>query len=159
MENIGKRIAETRKSLGLTQQALADKIDGITVQMISIYEKEKQTPSLKNLIRIAENLDVSIDYLVFGKEKRQNINNCSENNSIYDICKKVFELLEYGNVYSLSNGTNGKTEYSLFIKDKAINNFIKQYEAIKESQKYLPKEYYNVVIERILWEVSNTKYE
>ena len=48
---MGERITESRKKCGLTQQALADKIDGMTVQMINSYERNKQTPSMKNIIK------------------------------------------------------------------------------------------------------------
>ena len=66
---IGKRIKEIREKNSLTQQQLADKIDGVTVQMVCGYEKGKQTPSLKNLIKISEILNVSLDYLCLGRNE------------------------------------------------------------------------------------------
>lgn len=64
---LGKRIKERRQASGLTQEALA-KITQITLQHISSIEQGKRTPSLNLLIKIAEELKVSLDYLVLGKE-------------------------------------------------------------------------------------------
>jgi transcriptional regulator with XRE-family HTH domain len=65
--SLGRRIKERRRTLGLTQQQLADSL-GVTPQHISVIEQDKRTPSLSSLARMAEELGVTVDFLVVGKE-------------------------------------------------------------------------------------------
>ena len=65
--SIGKRIRERRKELNLTQEDLAKAL-GFTPQHISVVEQDKRGPSLLSLARLAEELGVTIDYLITGKE-------------------------------------------------------------------------------------------
>lgn len=67
MQSIGKRIRERRKELNLTQEDLARTL-GFTPQHISVIEQDKRAPSLPSLARLAEELGVTIDYLITGKE-------------------------------------------------------------------------------------------
>lgn len=55
---IGRRIADLRREVGLTQGELAEKAD-ISVVHLSNIELGKKTPGLSTLIRIAEALDVA----------------------------------------------------------------------------------------------------
>lgn len=64
---LGKRIRNRRQAMKLTQQELAKAL-GLTSQHISAIEQDKRAPSLTSLARIAEELGVSVDYLVTGKE-------------------------------------------------------------------------------------------
>ncbi len=65
--NLGQRIRERRKSLDVTQEELARALK-VTPQHISAIEKDRRVPSLSFVIRMAEELGVSIDYLVSGKK-------------------------------------------------------------------------------------------
>jgi transcriptional regulator with XRE-family HTH domain len=65
--SIGKRIRKGRQILEMTQQELAEAI-GVTPQHISAIEQDKRDPSLSSLAKLAEELGVTIDYLVTGKE-------------------------------------------------------------------------------------------
>jgi transcriptional regulator with XRE-family HTH domain len=65
--SIGKRIRKRRQILEMTQQELAEAI-GVTPQHISAIEQDKRDPSLSSLGKLAEELGVTIDYLVTGKE-------------------------------------------------------------------------------------------
>jgi transcriptional regulator with XRE-family HTH domain len=65
--SIGKRIRKRRQTLKMTQQELAEAI-GVTPQHISAIEQDKRDPSLSSLAKLAEELGVTIDYLVTGKE-------------------------------------------------------------------------------------------
>lgn len=62
----GARIKEIRKSRGLTQERLAEKIN---VSPHYVYEIKRglKTMSIYTLANVAEALNVSIDYLVSGK--------------------------------------------------------------------------------------------
>lgn len=65
--SLGQRIIKRRKILKITQEELANAL-GVTPQHISLIEKEKAGPSLSLLPKLAEELGVSIDYLLSGKE-------------------------------------------------------------------------------------------
>lgn len=62
---IGERIAKCRQDAALTQQALAD-LTGLSLQFIACVERGKKGVGIDTVIRIAEALHVSIDYLVLG---------------------------------------------------------------------------------------------
>ena len=65
--SIGNRIRKRRLELGLTQGRLAHAL-GVTPQHISVVEQDKRAPSLSSLSKLAEELGVTIDFLVTGKE-------------------------------------------------------------------------------------------
>ena len=63
--NVSNRITECRKKLGLTQEALAEKAD-VTTQFLSYAESGKRAMRPENLLKIANALGVSTDYLLTG---------------------------------------------------------------------------------------------
>ncbi len=68
LENIGKRIAECRRSKGFTQDELANRL-GITPQALSKWEKGISSPDLSMFFLICSILDVSADFLIGIKNK------------------------------------------------------------------------------------------
>ena len=62
---IGKRITERRKKLGMTQEMLAEKGD-LTPQFVSYAESGKRAMRHENVIKLANALEVSADYLLTG---------------------------------------------------------------------------------------------
>ena len=62
---IGKRITERRKKLGMTQETLAEKGD-LTPQFVSYAESGKRAMRPENVIKLAKTLEVSADYLLTG---------------------------------------------------------------------------------------------
>lgn len=66
LQEIGQRIIERRKKLGLTQEALAEKGD-VTTQFVSYAESGKRAMRPENLMKIAAALEVSADYLLTGE--------------------------------------------------------------------------------------------
>ena len=60
---MGKRIREQRKLQGLSQEELSVMI-GAGRTMVAHYEKESRLPSFGRLIRLAQVLNVSTDYLL-----------------------------------------------------------------------------------------------
>ena len=65
LQEIGRRIMERRKKLGLTQEALAEKGD-VTAQFVSYAEAGKRAMRPENLLKIAAALEMSADYLLTG---------------------------------------------------------------------------------------------
>lgn len=70
--SIGDRICKLRKSKGFTQLDLANKLF-ITDKAISSWEQNRTEPSLEMLVKIAEILDCSIGYLVYGDNPRSDV--------------------------------------------------------------------------------------
>lgn len=65
LKEIGQRIIERRKKLGLTQEALAEKGE-VTTQFVSYAETGKRAMCPENLLKISAALGVSADYLLTG---------------------------------------------------------------------------------------------
>lgn len=64
-EEIGKKIKILRKTRGLTQQQLADKLR-VKRATISNYEIGRRSPHIKELEEISEALGVNLEYFGFG---------------------------------------------------------------------------------------------
>lgn len=67
---IGNFITDKRKSLSLTQQQLADKLN-ISFQAISKWENGTTYPNIEILSDLATVLDVSVDEILAGSEKNE----------------------------------------------------------------------------------------
>ena len=65
--NLGERVKQRRQVLKITQQQLAKAL-GMTPQHISTIEQNKGSPSLPVVAKLAEELGVTTDYLLLGKE-------------------------------------------------------------------------------------------
>lgn len=61
--DLSKNIRIYRKSLGLTQEQLANKLFS-KKSLISNYENEYSTPDIETIIKLADIFEVSIDDLV-----------------------------------------------------------------------------------------------
>jgi transcriptional regulator with XRE-family HTH domain len=70
IEKICDRLKEARKSKGLQQKNLAEKL-GISRAGYSRIETGNVEITTKNLVKITEILDVSLDWLILGKEVDQ----------------------------------------------------------------------------------------
>lgn len=67
-ETLGRRIAANRKSLSLTQDALAEKL-GVTAQAVSKWENDQSCPDITMLPKLADIFDCTTDELL-GRESR-----------------------------------------------------------------------------------------
>lgn len=67
---IGKNIAEIRRSLNMTQQDLADKIE-TTRQTITLYETGQRRIPLVALLDIKETLHVELDQLLPNQQNKK----------------------------------------------------------------------------------------
>lgn len=59
----GKRLNQTRKSKGFTAQKMSEFLS-VSIRTYRNYESETSYPSLESLVKIADILDVSTDYLL-----------------------------------------------------------------------------------------------
>ncbi|MBQ3596961.1 MAG: helix-turn-helix transcriptional regulator [Clostridia bacterium] len=62
-----KGLKEIRKSKKLTQQKVALDLN-VTRECLSYYENGKRQPSLELLVLMSKYFNVSIDYLITGKD-------------------------------------------------------------------------------------------
>lgn len=63
---IGENLKSLRKSMGLTQQQVADKLD-ISRVNYTRYETNASNPDFQTLVALADFYDVSLD-LIFGRK-------------------------------------------------------------------------------------------
>lgn len=66
LKDMGKRLAERRKQLRLTQEEVAERAD-LTTQTISTAETGKKALRPSSIISICAALDISPDYLLLGR--------------------------------------------------------------------------------------------
>ena len=64
--NIAERIKVLRKSKGLSQEELADRI-GVSRQAVSKWESGHNVPDPEKIILLSAALEVTTDYLLLGK--------------------------------------------------------------------------------------------
>ena len=65
--NMADRIQYLRKSKGISQEELADKV-GVSRQAVSKWESEQSTPDVEKIILLSDLFDVTTDYLLKGIE-------------------------------------------------------------------------------------------
>ena len=63
-KKIGIRIKNARTLKGFTQEQLAEHLD-VSVSCISRFETGTSIPSIKMLLKLAETLDVGVEYLLY----------------------------------------------------------------------------------------------
>lgn len=69
-ESLGQRIARLRKSKGLTQEELGDKV-GISSQAVSKWETDASVPDVMLLVKIANIFDITVDELLGNERIRE----------------------------------------------------------------------------------------
>lgn len=99
--NMGIRIAQRRKELHMTQEQLAEKI-GLSLQSISCIELGKKAIRPENLANLCVQLDVTADYILYGKRNEQQMSDTITKLSA--LSPKVFETVQ--NLIDLLSQTN-----------------------------------------------------
>ncbi len=67
LKEVGRRIYQSRISLGMTQEKLAEMMD-VSIQMISNLERGNKEIKISNLVKLSSILGVSTDYILTGRE-------------------------------------------------------------------------------------------
>lgn len=65
-QNIGRRIAQRRKEMGLTQEQAAERA-GLSAQFFACVERGLKNIRAESLLRVSRALEVSADYLLTGR--------------------------------------------------------------------------------------------
>lgn len=81
---VGTRIALQRHKLGITQEQLAQRLH-VTPSAVGMYEQERREPSITVLAALSEELGVSLDYLLTGREYANNNTLLSRTISLTDV--------------------------------------------------------------------------
>lgn len=81
---IGKRMKIKRKEQKLTQEKLSEIID-VSPSYVSEIERGSSIASLSTISKIAQTLDLSLDYLIFGMTQN------NSNNTFGEILKTIPE--------------------------------------------------------------------
>ena len=69
--SIGERIKKSRNALRLSLRDLAEKVE-LSASFLSQIEQGKASPSIENLKKIANFLDVRVSYLIEDEEEKKN---------------------------------------------------------------------------------------
>lgn len=105
-EDIGKKIKILRKTRGLTQQQLADKL-GCKRATISNYEIGRRSPrNIKELESIADALGVNLEYFGFGGSE------------VYDLIGRAKMLFENEDITAEEKAKAYKEIMRLYLKNE-----------------------------------------
>lgn len=70
---LGEQIVKLRKRVNLTQEQLAEKYD-VSRQAVAKWENGESIPDIYKIIQIAELFNVSLDFLILGKNVQRQRN-------------------------------------------------------------------------------------
>lgn len=76
LKSMGKRIQSRRRQLEYTQEQLAELMN-VSIQMVSNLERGNKAIRIENLINLSRILNVSVDYLLTGKQSLDDANELS----------------------------------------------------------------------------------
>lgn len=82
-KSIGKRIRTQRELFGYTREKLAEQLD-VSSKFVSDIELGVKGVSIKTLAKITEILDINVDYLLFGNEYLDEV----EQNTLLSLYRK-----------------------------------------------------------------------
>lgn len=97
LTDMGIRIAQRRKELHWTQEQLAEKM-GVSLQTISNIELGKKAVRPENLANLCSYLDVTSDYILYGKRNEQQVSDTvaklsSLDSEAYNTVQNLIDLL------------------------------------------------------------------
>lgn len=93
LQGIGKRIQTRRKQQGYTQEQLAEMMN-VSIQMISNLERGNKAIRIDNLINLSQILNVSTDYILTGKQTKDDVTAViAQISSLSERDRKMIELL------------------------------------------------------------------
>lgn len=125
--NVGEKISKLRKSKGLTQLDLAEKLF-ISDKAISSWEQNRTESSLEMLVKISEIFDCSIGYLVYGDNPKSSV----ETEIKIKISEKDYKRLlnfmtQKAQFIKESNqvDTYYQPTYRKFLNDKEVNEWLR----------------------------------
>lgn len=97
MKDFGLRLENLREKCGYMKYEVSEKL-GFTANVYGSYEREERRPTMETLIQLADLYNVSLDYLIRGKEYTRDQN---KNVEILQELITYFEELEMKEPYIL----------------------------------------------------------
>ena len=91
LSGMGIRISERRKELNLTQEKLAEKM-GVSLQTISCIELGKKAIRPENLANLCSHLNVSADYILYGKRDEKLMNELTS--KLSELSSEEYSIVE-----------------------------------------------------------------
>ena len=116
--NVGKLIAKLRKENGWTQVELAQRLQ-VSDKAISKWESGAGLPEISQFPALARLFNVSIDYILTGKEIEKEIITISKS----ELCAKNDDVELAEEVKDLPSDENGKTIVDYIVKYQSLNVF------------------------------------
>lgn len=118
--SIGKTIAALRKSKGWTQVELAEKLS-VSDKAVSKWESEAGLPEISQLPVMANLFDVTIDYIMTGKEPEKEIIAISK----AELCAKTDDISLAEEVKDLPKDEKKKNVVDYILEYQSLNVFRK----------------------------------
>lgn len=164
LQMFANRLKELRLSLNMTQSQFVKNL-GITASALSAYEKNLKNPSIGIAKKIAEEYNVSIDWLCGLSDKMHIDSNLS---TIGDIAKLLFQLDEGVDIdinLNINSFDGIMPEYtecnSIVFFDKRICDFLNEWQKMKtiHDSNTIDDELYSLWVEKTLKKYSTMKVE
>lgn len=127
-----QKIKELRSSLNMTQTAFS-KLIGCTQTTLSSYENGNVMPSLDTIINIANNCDVSIDWLCGVTEQKRASNQIKSYSDAFKLLTSVLDFLSFDNIYISVEIFSGEDVVNIKFIDKSFTEFLAGYKKMKEA--------------------------
>ncbi|MCL2828856.1 MAG: helix-turn-helix domain-containing protein [Oscillospiraceae bacterium] len=90
--NIADRIQHLRKTKGISQEELADKI-GVSRQSVSKWESEQSLPDIDKVIILSDFFEVTTDYILKGIETKTQMGESGVNANIFVIIATALNFI------------------------------------------------------------------
>jgi len=92
MMNVADRIQNLRKSKGISQEELADKL-GVSRQTVSKWESEQSVPDIDKVIIMSDYFEVTTDYILKGIETQKQVDKEPLNANIFVAIATAFNFI------------------------------------------------------------------
>lgn len=95
MKGFGLRLENLREQYGYTKKEVSIKL-GFSPNVYGSYEREERRPSYETLIKLADLYNVSLDFLICGKEDNPTLDSTNK-------LKSIEEILNHFNTKGVEN--------------------------------------------------------
>jgi transcriptional regulator with XRE-family HTH domain len=92
VSTLGRRLRMARKNKGYSQVYVCE-ATGINNKTISSYERDNSRPDIDTLAKLSELYEVSLDYLVTGKEEKED-----KSDPCREVCNELRDLLRKSDI-------------------------------------------------------------
>ena len=105
MQQVGSRISKLRKSIGITQTGLADRL-GISFQAVSNWERGVSMPDISKLKELSEIFGVTVDEILGGGTHSELVRELIEKQPVRKATREEIEEIQPAIDEALAEGIN-----------------------------------------------------